>query len=38
MVLEDWYPTAPGFYLYYASRREQSRAVALVIDALRHPS
>lgn len=34
-VLEDWYPTAAGFYLYYPSRRQQSRAQALVVDALR---
>lgn len=38
MVLEDWYPTMPGFHLYYPSRRQQSRALALVIEALRAPS
>jgi DNA-binding transcriptional LysR family regulator len=36
MVLQDWCPTAAGFYLYYPSRRQQSRAQALVVDALRH--
>jgi DNA-binding transcriptional LysR family regulator len=36
MVLEDWYPTSPGFHLYYPSRRQQSRALALVVDALRY--
>ncbi|XAH22729.1 LysR family transcriptional regulator [Xylophilus sp. GW821-FHT01B05] len=36
MVLEDWYPTSPGFYLYYPSRRQPSRAQTLVVDALRH--
>jgi DNA-binding transcriptional LysR family regulator len=35
-VLDDWSPTAAGFYLYYPSRRQQSRAQALVVDALRH--
>jgi len=38
MVLEDWYPTAAGFYIYYPSNRQQSRAQALVLDALRHRS
>jgi DNA-binding transcriptional LysR family regulator len=36
MVLEDWYPTEPGFHLYYPSRRQQSRALVLAIEALRH--
>ena len=36
--MEDWCPTAAGFYLYYPSRRQQSRAQALVIEALRHRS
>ena len=35
-VLDDWSPTVAGFYLYYPSRRQQSRAQALVVDALRH--
>lgn len=35
-VLDDWSPTSAGFYLYYPSRRQQSRAQALVVDALRH--
>jgi DNA-binding transcriptional LysR family regulator len=35
-VMEDWCPRVAGFYLYYPSRRQQSRAQALVIDALRH--
>lgn len=38
MVMEEWYPTMPGFHLYYPSRRQQSRALALVIEALRAPS
>ena len=35
-VLEDWSPTFPGLHIYYPSRREHSRAFALVVDALRH--
>ena len=34
-VLEDWCPPFPGYFLYYASRRQQPRALAAVIDALR---
>jgi DNA-binding transcriptional LysR family regulator len=35
-VLEDWFPTFPGLHVYYPSRRQSSRALALVVDALRH--
>ena len=35
-VLEDWCPTFPGYHLYYPSRRHLSRAMTVVIDALRH--
>jgi DNA-binding transcriptional LysR family regulator len=35
-VLEDWCPTFPGYHLYYPSRRQSSRAMALVVEALRH--
>lgn len=35
-VLEDWCPTFAGLHAYYASRRQSSRAMALVIDALRY--
>ena len=35
-VLEDWCPTFPGLHAYYASRRESSRAMTVVIDALRY--
>jgi DNA-binding transcriptional LysR family regulator len=35
-VLADWYPTFPGFHLYYPSRRQSSRAFALLVDALRY--
>lgn len=34
-VLEDWWPTFPGYHLYYPSRRQTSRAFTLVVDALR---
>lgn len=35
-VLEDWWPSFPGYHLYYASRRQIAPALALVIDALRY--
>jgi DNA-binding transcriptional LysR family regulator len=35
-VLDDWCPTFPGLHAYYASRSESSRAMALIIDALRY--
>lgn len=34
-VLGDWSPPFPGYYLYYPSRRQQSQAFALLVDALR---
>lgn len=34
-VLEDWFPTFPGLHIFYPSRREYSRALAIVVDALR---
>lgn len=34
-VLEPWWRTFPGYHLYYASRRETSRAMQVVIEALR---
>jgi DNA-binding transcriptional LysR family regulator len=34
-VLEDWCPPFPGYHLYYPSRRQQSPAFALLVDALR---
>ncbi|MDR6712934.1 DNA-binding transcriptional LysR family regulator [Pseudomonas hunanensis] len=34
-VLEDWFPTFTGHHAYYASRRQSSLAVRLVIAALR---
>jgi DNA-binding transcriptional LysR family regulator len=35
-VLDDWCKPYPGYYLYYPSRRQSSRALSVVIDALRH--
>ncbi|CAM4137945.1 Putative transcriptional regulator [Bordetella tumbae] len=35
-VLEDWCPTWAGFHLYYPNRRQPSRAMTLLVDALRH--
>lgn len=34
-VLADWTPPFPGYYLYYPSRRLQSPAFALLVEALR---
>jgi DNA-binding transcriptional LysR family regulator len=35
-VLEDWTPPWPGYHLYYPSRRHQSPAFALLVEALRY--
>jgi DNA-binding transcriptional LysR family regulator len=35
-VLEDWTPPFPGYYLYYPSRRHQSPAFTLLVEALRY--
>ena len=34
-VLDDWNAPFPGFYLYYPSRRQQPRALAALVEALR---
>ena len=34
-VLEDWFPTFSGLHIFYPSRREYSRALSVVVDALR---
>lgn len=34
-VLEDWCPPFAGYHLYYPSRRQQSAALALLVEALR---
>jgi DNA-binding transcriptional LysR family regulator len=35
-VMEDWCASFPGLHAYYPSRRNSSRALALVIDAIRY--
>ena len=35
-VLDAWSPPFPGYHLYYPSRRQQSAAFALLVDALRY--
>lgn len=35
-VMEDWCPHFPGLHAYYPSRRHSSRALGLVIEAIRH--
>ncbi|MCR6499831.1 LysR substrate-binding domain-containing protein [Shinella sp. CPCC 101442] len=35
-VLEDWCPVFPGYHLYYPSRRQQSPALALLVDVFRY--
>ncbi|MBK1717119.1 hypothetical protein CKO27_05540 [Thiocystis violacea] len=35
-VLDDWCAPFTGYHLYYPGRRQSSRALALVIETLRH--
>jgi DNA-binding transcriptional LysR family regulator len=35
-VLDDWCDPYPGYYLYYPSRRQSSRAFGIIVDALRY--
>ncbi|EOC1344930.1 LysR family transcriptional regulator [Cronobacter dublinensis] len=35
-VLNDWCPYWDGYYLYYPSRRQPSKAFSLIIDTLRY--
>ncbi|MCO1367038.1 LysR family transcriptional regulator [Burkholderia multivorans] len=35
-VMADWCPVFPGFHLYYASRRGTSKAMSLLVEALRY--
>jgi DNA-binding transcriptional LysR family regulator len=35
-ALEDWSPTFSGYHLYYPSRRQNSPAFALLVEALRY--
>jgi DNA-binding transcriptional LysR family regulator len=34
-VLDDWSPMFPGYFLYYPSRRQNSPAFKVIVDALR---
>lgn len=34
-VLEDWFQTFPGMHIFYPARREFSKALAVVVEALR---
>jgi DNA-binding transcriptional LysR family regulator len=34
-VLEDWFPIFPGLHIFYPARREFSRALSVIVDALR---
>jgi DNA-binding transcriptional LysR family regulator len=34
-VLGDWCPPIPGYHLYYPTRRQNSPAFAVILDALR---
>jgi DNA-binding transcriptional LysR family regulator len=36
LAMKDWSSTFPGYHAYYSSRRQMSRAITTVIDALRH--
>jgi len=35
-VLEDWCPPFAGYFLYYPSRRQQTPAFSLLVEALRY--
>jgi DNA-binding transcriptional LysR family regulator len=35
LVLDDWCPPFSGYHLYYPSRRQQSPALAMLVEALR---
>lgn len=35
-ILKEWTPPFPGYYLYYPSRRQQSKAFAAFIEAMRY--
>lgn len=36
-VLQDWCPAFSGYHLYYPSRRQLSRAMTVLVEALRYP-
>ncbi|WP_426106119.1 LysR family transcriptional regulator [Massilia sp. TSP1-1-2] len=35
-VMQQWCPKFPGLHAYYPSRRQSSRALSIVIEAIRH--
>lgn len=35
-VLKDWCPTFPGLHIFFASRRQSSSALSLIVEALRY--
>ena len=37
-VLMDWCPAFPGYHLYYPNRSQPTRAMSVLIDALRYPA
>ncbi|MGJ4946237.1 LysR family transcriptional regulator [Bradyrhizobium sp. HKCCYLS1011] len=36
LTLDEWSPTFDGYYIYYPSRRQNSPAFRIIVDALRH--
>jgi DNA-binding transcriptional LysR family regulator len=36
LLLDDWSPSFEGYYIYYPSRRQNSAAFKVIVDALRH--
>lgn len=36
LVLGEWSPPFPGYFLYYPHRRQSSPAFAMIVEALRH--
>lgn len=36
VVLKDWCPTVPGLHIFFASRRQSSPALSLIVEELRH--
>ena len=38
LVLDDWSPLFDGYCIYYPSKRQNSPAFTVIVDALRHQS
>ncbi|MDU0342547.1 LysR family transcriptional regulator [Bosea rubneri] len=36
VLLDDWSPRFPGYYIYYPSRRQNLPSFKIIVDALRH--